>query len=1237
MDAAEDLGSAISDRVQAFGDAVTSGAQFSKEIGARAIGAGQEVAAGAWDQAKDAGAAAVQGVGDTAHTIGAAGQAAWDFGAGALNKGIGLAKSGIDAVSGALADPEAAVRQILASGARLITSAVGTARSTITGLIHSVQTEVESVVATAGAGAEALARKIAGGVGAVAQFAGKRLIIVVHQAVEREQKKLRLLGPRLKEPVAEYAQRLRMMILVGATGIHLAAKMAAFGARVAIIDSATVAQRTLSLVALSAKARVDATTTRISKSALQAAASVAKASMMAQAMVRSSIGAIAPYLPASLRGLAYSGLASVTAGSNAIMAFAISAGAAASTLATTAARRIDRAILLRWGMALPEIRKVEMELLVDVAAGEKAANEKYVRGVQASLVMLLLDREYEAAVDEAIGWAGGQLKTIDKEAPPAISGAANAVSTGAEALEAKGEQLAGGALGSAKSGTKSSAHGAALGARTASIVSGGAQAIGEGAKAVGLGAAAFGDRIVHGAGELAWSAADQGIAFATGTLARATKFSQTKQANDGDLTGPFFPGDPMPDSGKVGGLHGSGSPASREKAIASGANLFVNGIDTTLADHYRAAQRLANTLNTTVVGVYNATAGMKSDLLQCAGDKLFDRSGNPAVGTVARLIRTYGDARKPQGGMQIFAHSQGSLIVSEALRQAKTTGSDLSQNEVTTLGNAAFTYPAGPKYHHYIHDDDAVSMSVGTGSAISNVMNNTGVGKSLSQLALGQTADVSATTVTLHHGGSGIEPHAINAPNRHDYIGDLSKFRAQEAKGLPVAQATPVWKRSMEASGFALARAAGSAAANKVATGYDAVDSRIRSMPSLPGLPPNLIWGGIDRRLRSIGGSALGLGGLWGGLSDAAFSGLSAVQRSEYVSARTPDQEHRVVASLAANGDVGFAPDKNVREKLAPHLGFDPSFARLHDAPASASAAQALGAHAFAIGQDIHFGAGEYDPHSPKGLALIGHELTHVAQQASGRPRPLNFSRDVGATGDLMEAEAQTVAARILSDVGSRDAFHVEQFSKIYEAAEGVGSADSRRLDRIGEMAIAKATEIVGRKSGIVEQVSVSIELDLGRMNDDEASGIWAEAIVAQVNLLDLKPPVVPTPARIQKDDKAPPQKERHLPKDTETAIEQDAGMVHDELDKFLGPDWLKISDAFERWRNLDQDTQDKYDDPTKHMDTFLVRLQIRSLDKGYLASQFTTVLDDLLRRDESYYRFLKDTKNYKDYKADRL
>lgn len=67
-------------------------------------------------------------------------------------------------------------------------------------------------------------------------------------------------------------------------------------------------------------------------------------------------------------------------------------------------------------------------------------------------------------------------------------------------------------------------------------------------------------------------------------------------------------------------------------------------------------------------------------------------------------------------------------------------------------------------------------------------------------------------------------------------------------------------------------------------------------------------------------------------------------------------------------------------------LGGDFGDVRVHDDGPSARAAQALDARAFTVGQDVYFGAGEYDPRRSDAAGLLVHELVHTAQQRGAPP-----------------------------------------------------------------------------------------------------------------------------------------------------------------------------------------------------------------------------------------------------------
>lgn len=98
-----------------------------------------------------------------------------------------------------------------------------------------------------------------------------------------------------------------------------------------------------------------------------------------------------------------------------------------------------------------------------------------------------------------------------------------------------------------------------------------------------------------------------------------------------------------------------------------------------------------------------------------------------------------------------------------------------------------------------------------------------------------------------------------------------------------------------------------------------------------------------------------------------------------------------------------------LRGELEPALGASLSHVRIHTDADSASAADALHARAFATGQDIHFGAGQYDPSSPAGRHLIAHEVAHTVQQQGAAPA-VQCKPRVSEPGDAAEHQAERFA-----------------------------------------------------------------------------------------------------------------------------------------------------------------------------------------------------------------------------------
>ncbi len=118
-----------------------------------------------------------------------------------------------------------------------------------------------------------------------------------------------------------------------------------------------------------------------------------------------------------------------------------------------------------------------------------------------------------------------------------------------------------------------------------------------------------------------------------------------------------------------------------------------------------------------------------------------------------------------------------------------------------------------------------------------------------------------------------------------------------------------------------------------------------------------------------------------------------------------------------AASESGAPLPGDLRERFESSLGADLSSVRVHTGAASASAAESVGAKAYATGQDIHFGAGEYNPSSKDGQHLLAHEVAHTVQQGSASTAQPQAKLEVSGPGDAQEDEADRAADAMIAGV----------------------------------------------------------------------------------------------------------------------------------------------------------------------------------------------------------------------------
>ncbi|MCA9126275.1 MAG: hypothetical protein KDB22_04280 [Planctomycetales bacterium] len=165
--------------------------------------------------------------------------------------------------------------------------------------------------------------------------------------------------------------------------------------------------------------------------------------------------------------------------------------------------------------------------------------------------------------------------------------------------------------------------------------------------------------------------------------------------------------------------------------------IFINGMGNSPTDHVESALGLSELEMCSVVGVYNKSSGTIADLMQCLGDKQqFDGvladtpakllKANPNMSPVAAmeqtlsrnqaclsLFRVLRDHRYRSA--DIFAHSQGNLILSNALSAVLVVGGPvaLQGRKVYSFGSPAMNWPPGLERQEYGFTFDPVNWLAG--------------------------------------------------------------------------------------------------------------------------------------------------------------------------------------------------------------------------------------------------------------------------------------------------------------------------------------------------------------------------------------------------------------------------------------------------------------------------------------------------------------------------------------------
>jgi len=181
------------------------------------------------------------------------------------------------------------------------------------------------------------------------------------------------------------------------------------------------------------------------------------------------------------------------------------------------------------------------------------------------------------------------------------------------------------------------------------------------------------------------------------------------------------------------------------------------------------------------------------------------------------------------------------------------------------------------------------------------------------------------------------------------------------------------------------------------------------------------VVGAIENAISGIG-SAIGkaASAVAGGVKKAAstVSGLFAKERAGGLRGAGSEQEIR------SHLGEGHPLEGGVRARMETAFGQDFSDVRIHADPHSFEQSNQLNARAFTVGRDIGFAAGEYQPGTLIGDALLAHELAHVLQQRNSAGGVIQKSEGVTNYNALEEdADMSAVGAVVRLWTGTQPGF----------------------------------------------------------------------------------------------------------------------------------------------------------------------------------------------------------------------
>jgi hypothetical protein len=162
-------------------------------------------------------------------------------------------------------------------------------------------------------------------------------------------------------------------------------------------------------------------------------------------------------------------------------------------------------------------------------------------------------------------------------------------------------------------------------------------------------------------------------------------------------------------------------------------------------------------------------------------------------------------------------------------------------------------------------------------------------------------------------------------------------------------------------------------------------------------------------------------------------------------------QAPRRTGSAETAHSTGVPLDHSTRRFFERGFKSDLSDVRVHTNQAAQTSTAAEQAIAYTSGKNIHFGAGHYQPNTPQGRWVLGHELAHVLQQRGGGPR-------TDANEGNLEGEANKAAMQVViggsAHVSASHGAPSKQFLRVSSGGFGAALEDYTNLWHVDNKAV---------------------------------------------------------------------------------------------------------------------------------------------------------------------------------------